>query len=602
MESIVNELLVKEFSTEEQRMFLDNFRCYLQYDSATDFVIDFDKAYRWAGFTQKANAKRLLLKHFDESTHFLLLSDEVDGLEQIVEGNIRGRRGSHNLFIPKDEKPLALTEMEGSTKTLRHVGRPRESIMLTPDAFKDFCMRADTQKAKDVRTYYIKMERVVFQSMETVLQKTHADLVYATDKIQALENDLKKYRAREKRLYDVGDTVYVIRERGVKDLFKIGCTDNMNAREKQYFTHSNQCVVVYTRACKDRRFLEKAVHNRFVSYRYKNRSEWFQAPFELIRKGIEDIQIVLEGELSPVFTFDASALEEDPDDLLATPNQDMESPDGPDEEVVAFEKAQSDTEEEEEEQQDKEEDDTYRLDVDTFRPDYDRFLDECFDVVEGHKTSWVEIRARFRLWSRTTVYNKDALAKYLVDSGFKKTFLFDEKYQTNVRAHLGLRMHAVPGFVLTHVSTEVERFLFDACRVCVTGRISIKDLYAAYDEWKKAADADYKGSTNADHRVIKDRCCKDLRFLASIVHDGTRNRFGFYGFCLKGNERIGTKPKPGNRKRIEQVDPATSAVVREFASMTQAAKAIGATPAALSSAIAAQKFCKGFLFRKSVQE
>ena len=54
---------IKESFTEsEQQMFVASFYCYLNYNQKTDFVIDFDNVWQWLGFTQKINAKRVLLK------------------------------------------------------------------------------------------------------------------------------------------------------------------------------------------------------------------------------------------------------------------------------------------------------------------------------------------------------------------------------------------------------------------------------------------------------------------------------------------------------------------------------------------------------------
>ena len=92
---------VKEnFSSYEQQMFVASFYCYLNYNSTTDFVIDLDDIWKWLGFSQKINAKRLLEKHFTverdykafiQQKAFETEDSDVTVIEQKSDG-----RGGHN--------------------------------------------------------------------------------------------------------------------------------------------------------------------------------------------------------------------------------------------------------------------------------------------------------------------------------------------------------------------------------------------------------------------------------------------------------------------------------------------------------------------------
>ena len=52
------------FKETDQQLFIASFYCFLKYDTKKDFVVDFDNAWKWAGFTRKDNAKTVLNKHF----------------------------------------------------------------------------------------------------------------------------------------------------------------------------------------------------------------------------------------------------------------------------------------------------------------------------------------------------------------------------------------------------------------------------------------------------------------------------------------------------------------------------------------------------------
>ena len=68
-----NKLLTKikkNFSDDEQQMFVSSFYCFLNYNQRTDFVIDLDNIWGWIGFSQKDAAKRTLDKNFTINTDY----------------------------------------------------------------------------------------------------------------------------------------------------------------------------------------------------------------------------------------------------------------------------------------------------------------------------------------------------------------------------------------------------------------------------------------------------------------------------------------------------------------------------------------------------
>ena len=52
------------FTDFESQLFVSSFYCYLNYDKNIDFVVDLDDIWKWLGFSQKIDCKRLLEKHF----------------------------------------------------------------------------------------------------------------------------------------------------------------------------------------------------------------------------------------------------------------------------------------------------------------------------------------------------------------------------------------------------------------------------------------------------------------------------------------------------------------------------------------------------------
>ena len=62
-----NKLLIKikdNFTENQQQLLITSFYCWLNYHPINDFIIDLDNIWKWLGFSQKDNAKRLLEKNF----------------------------------------------------------------------------------------------------------------------------------------------------------------------------------------------------------------------------------------------------------------------------------------------------------------------------------------------------------------------------------------------------------------------------------------------------------------------------------------------------------------------------------------------------------
>ena len=154
-------MLRAELTGEEQRIFVESFAAYLQHDQCTDFVIDLDDAYQWAGFTRKDNAKALIKKHLAEGKHYKISKPVVTQLLRSQELN-NGGPGHKGVFLRPQENPLG--------------GRPSERTMLTVEGFKRLCLRADTPKADRVHDYYIAMERALMKYTKRKMEQQVAAL------------------------------------------------------------------------------------------------------------------------------------------------------------------------------------------------------------------------------------------------------------------------------------------------------------------------------------------------------------------------------------------------------------------------------------------
>ena len=141
------QLMKVRMSTEQEQIFMISHYLYLQHGAdSTQFVVDFDNVWKNVEFTQKIGAKRLLEKHFTQHIDYI---------------------------IPALSKNKAAFGGQTNGKNLGGSGQNKETILLTVDCFKNFCMIAATSKAKEIRSYYVKMENIMHEYYKNFKNKNN---------------------------------------------------------------------------------------------------------------------------------------------------------------------------------------------------------------------------------------------------------------------------------------------------------------------------------------------------------------------------------------------------------------------------------------------
>ncbi|MBE7411364.1 MAG: hypothetical protein L6Q54_11440 [Leptospiraceae bacterium] len=105
--------------------------------SEDKYPVDFDKAWKWAGYSRKDSAKRTLIKSFISTNDF-------------------------TIHIKEDSS--------------KKYGKKKETIYLTKDCFKEFCMLAETEKGREVRQYFLKVEKEFYRLKEFSTAKENTKL------------------------------------------------------------------------------------------------------------------------------------------------------------------------------------------------------------------------------------------------------------------------------------------------------------------------------------------------------------------------------------------------------------------------------------------
>jgi hypothetical protein len=191
----LEQLLLSRFNTDEQQIFVKHFQTYLKYSTdLTKFIVSFDEVFEWLGFTRKDSAKKLLIKRFEENTDYVI----------------------QNLLRPESGQVLR-----------SHGGNNRENILLSVPAFKMFAMLCNTDKGKQTRLYYTKMEEIFFLYMQEQHQKTVDTII-----LNARKDKERRCHEILTRAFAKMPCVYIAKLYEEDDLVKIGESNDLFERVK----------------------------------------------------------------------------------------------------------------------------------------------------------------------------------------------------------------------------------------------------------------------------------------------------------------------------------------------------------------------------------
>ena len=244
MDDELYNLLNSQSNSDEQQLFVKSFSAYLKYgDDDNAFVINFDDVWEWVGFSTKGNAKKMLVKHFEKNIDFM---EEDISLIQLVKQPVHG-------------------------------GQNKETIMLSVNTFKKFCMKASTKRADQICDYYVKMENIMIKHIKNKMEQSNVELLALQCDLYDSEKKLKFERHHvlvqsnhKKKL------VYIMIVEIFEDgsfIIKIGETDDIKERsEKLSAEFKTKVIVVDVFLCTNSYQFEQYIHkhNTFMpKYKYK---------------------------------------------------------------------------------------------------------------------------------------------------------------------------------------------------------------------------------------------------------------------------------------------------------------------------------------------
>lgn len=228
---------LKTYTTINNKFIDDFFGQYKYNTSDKDFVIDLDNVAKWLK-SYKRNIKSTLIESYRPDIDYIIQKTHMTG----------------------------------------NKGRPSEVILLTPECFKRLCMMSKTEKAEEVRSYFIAIEQ-------------HLDK-YKSYIIEGLNKKIKKYES-ELKVTPAPTTkgaIYVLRTtEDLEGVYKIGRTKNFAERLKVHqSSHPDKLEIAFVYETNNIESVESCLRDLLKENAHRKRREFYEIDLSLLKQFIKN--------------------------------------------------------------------------------------------------------------------------------------------------------------------------------------------------------------------------------------------------------------------------------------------------------------------------
>ena len=507
--------LQQHFTDEEQQLYVCNLFLYLNYNPVTDFIINLDNVWKFIGFSNKANAKRLLKHNFKEGTDY--------------------NKGG-NTVIRLDDGKFS-----------------NETIMLNINTFKKLCLKANTENADKIHDYYIKLEIIYNELMKEEIEEKKRQIEQQKsiqeetkkqleDKEKQLES-LKKLKTRKWYNQEPGDTVYAIK---VNNIIKIGKTKDIRHREG-YYTQNQIDDMFYIKKCYNCDLTEKVIHHILDKYREENNKEWFNISNELAIYTMNIVCNFLDNFIECSEKLPISNLKE-----YINSSYDIINPN-------------------KEDKEDNEENENSMLNkivkIECNEDKMKKFIEEFCELGDNYSVLSYELYGAYRIWSKgMTNVDRSRFAQFM-----RKNYKSKRKYYKEYNESSLLTYHGIKPKDLILVQEDksilpkYEEFILSECKYNYNYRIGYTNFIDTYLEW---CSKKYPGYTMSKQEQFNMNSYINRHFLKDKINmPGYRNVNGIWGFQLKSENTIQLGINPTKRREIIKIEYKTRKITEEFKSV-----------------------------------
>jgi phage anti-repressor protein len=233
------EQFLKQFSTIPYDFITDFYVIAKEEYTDNEIIIDFTNVSKWLNVL-KENLKKILIKNFEEGFDYTI--------ENIKKKQVNSR---------------------GATIY--------EKILITPNCLKELCMISQTKKAKEVRKYFIEMEKLVKRYAETIKEEMYK-------KIGLLETNQKP------KTNIKGGVIYILKALNTDvTLYKLGKSNGLRNRLNLYNSgNANDVEPLFILPVNDIDNVETCVKKSCKLYQYRKYKEVYEIDIDVLKEVMSD--------------------------------------------------------------------------------------------------------------------------------------------------------------------------------------------------------------------------------------------------------------------------------------------------------------------------
>ena len=604
-----NKLLNKiqeNFTGTEQQLFISSFYCYLNYDKNIDYVIDLDNIWKWLGFSTKQHSTTLLEKHFKQDIDYKTSTEAAVAV--LDEEKLLTQNSKHNI----------------DTKVKQNGGHNIKKIMLNIKCFKSLCLKAQTKKAGEIHEYYMKMEEVLYKTLEEETSELKLQLEQKDNTIL----DIKETNNKEKQVLKKDkqraveqatitqfplntECIYIGTIDNTNDknekLIKFGHTNNLGIRildhRKKYtnftlieaFRVQNKVEIEnliksYPKIKRQIRTIEVAglVKTEIIAYDDTNFT------ISRLSKHIKDI---IHSKTYSIDNFN-SLLKQNEDllneqrelkEYIAKQNQEINRIGVENHELKELTAKQQNSIELLTQEDNQTVDYNQEADKQVYKQDnqeakdspnndiedaaikrFDEFITTCCIVRKDVEVDSSDILAQFRIWNKVKPKREtnERLNIYL-KKRFMAARLQNQDKAQSVHGFVGVMLN--PIVYKRHDMDDVtETFIFESCKFAPNSRIATHRLHEEFVRYKTKMGLDIKQTELFNIKTYMDGCPYTQKGTL-YIQDENFTQEGYYGMALKTDAPNIRKTGSSTGKRVVKLDTKTNTILNTWDTIVKAA-------------------------------
>ena len=564
------EKVKKNFSDNEQQIFITSFYSYLNYHKTEDYIIDLDNIWKWLGFNSKFNSIRLLEKFF------ILDKDYKHFASHLGEAKNKGS-GGHNI----------------------------QKYYLNIKTFKSLCLKAQTKKADEIHEYYIKLEELIQEVLEEEATEMKNKLLIKDNEISEKNNLLKnanqdKYKTIEKTLisqFPVNTeciyfgTIDNTNEKGEK-LIKFGHSNNLPLRVQDHHKTYNNFILRDVFKVHNRQEIENTIkayskiknHMRTIEINRKNKNEIlaYDETYFTINRISKYIKDIISEKTYNIENFNKlleenSNLKKENEELFNTltfseekiKNYELEL----NEKRELIEKLENSIKLLKEETGENIEKiviyNNSLIEDNEINKKFNKFIDDCCIVRNDVEVDSGDIIGQFRIWNgeKPKKLLFEEFNKYL-RTRFLACRLQNQQKNQCVHWVKGVTIKTI-NYKKKEIKNITENFLFENCSFSPNHRAANSKLLEEYKNYKNKLNIEFNNNEIKELKTYLNNCEYVLKGTVHLHNDNFTYE-GYYGIGLNNDTNIRIS-KANSGKKVCKLDLETKSILNMWDSIAKAA-------------------------------